>query len=85
MIQEVTMYQAVCDRCGKSHVDEIIGYAPWSDTLSAIIFAILDDWQEIDGKLYCPDCVEYDEETDSYKPKKENGNEKFVRIEIRIT
>ena len=28
------------------------------------------DWEEIDGKLYCPDCVEYDKETDSYKPKK---------------
>ena len=28
------------------------------------------DWEEIDGKLYCPDCVEYDEETKSYKPKK---------------
>ena len=27
------------------------------------------EWEEIDGKLYCPDCVEYDKETDSYKPK----------------
>ena len=27
-------------------------------------------WVEIDGKLYCPDCYEYDEETDEYKPKK---------------
>ena len=26
--------------------------------------------EEIDGKLYCPGCVEYDEETKSYKPKK---------------
>ena len=26
-------------------------------------------WKEIDGHLYCPGCVEYDEETDSYKPK----------------
>lgn len=24
---------------------------------------------KIDGKLYCPDCVEYDEETGEYKPK----------------
>lgn len=24
---------------------------------------------KIDGKLYCPDCVEHDEETDEYKPK----------------
>lgn len=27
-------------------------------------------WQEMkDGKIYCPDCVEYNEETESYKPK----------------
>lgn len=25
---------------------------------------------KIDGKLYCPDCYEYDEETDEYKPKR---------------
>ena len=24
---------------------------------------------KISGKLYCPDCYEYDEETDEYKPK----------------
>ena len=24
---------------------------------------------KINGKLYCPDCVEWDEETKSYKPK----------------
>lgn len=24
---------------------------------------------KINGKLYCPDCCEYDEETDEYKPK----------------
>ena len=23
----------------------------------------------INGKLYCPDCIEYDEETNDYKPK----------------
>ena len=26
-------------------------------------------WQEINGKLYCPDCYEYDEKTKEYKPK----------------
>ena len=31
MIQEVTMYQAVCDRCGKGYVDENIGYCAWVD------------------------------------------------------
>lgn len=27
-------------------------------------------WEEVGGKLYCPYCYEYDEETDEYKPKK---------------
>ena len=26
-------------------------------------------FEKIDGKLYCPNCVEWDEETKSYKPK----------------
>ena len=71
MIQKVTMYQAVCDGCGKSHVDELNGYVAWSDMWSAKNTAMDTGWQEIDGKLYCPDCMVYDEETDSYKPKKE--------------
>ena len=69
MIQKVEMYQAVCDGCSKNHVDELNGYVAWSDIWSAKNAAMDDDWQEIDGKLYCPDCVEYDEETDSYRPK----------------
>lgn len=27
-------------------------------------------WVDIDGNLYYPDCYEYDEETNEYKPKK---------------
>ena len=64
MIQEVTMYEAVCDGCGKC--DEAVLKDPYEVKLIAIRWR---EWQEINGKLYCPDCVEYDEETDSYKPK----------------
>ena len=71
------MYQAVCDGCG-----DIFGYYAtvrdknvkrefvFRDEQSAHRSAKEWEWLEIDGKLYCPDCVEYDEETDSYKPKK---------------
>ena len=31
MIKPVTMYSVVCDRCGKSFVDEFNGIEPWSD------------------------------------------------------
>ena len=64
MIRKVTMYQAVCDGCGK--------WKPPCKTKGRAMFiaSVCKGWQEIDGKLYCPDCYEYDEETDEYKPKK---------------
>ena len=69
MIQEVTMYQAVCDGCGKEFVEER-GRRTWANRVSAYLAAWMSGWMSINHKLYCPDCVEYDEETDSYKPKK---------------
>lgn len=64
MIQEVTMYQAVCDGCGRCIGTQI--------SRSHVINSALNHcgWQEINGKLYCPDCYEYDEETNEYKPNK---------------
>lgn len=76
MIQKVEMYQAVCDGCGKSHVNEYLGYVAWADEWSAKNDAKESGWQEIEGKLYCPDCVEYEEETDSYKPKESKGDDR---------
>lgn len=69
MIREVTMYEAVCDRCGKSHINENMGYCAWVDGCGAVEDAYEAGWTEIDGKLYCPDCYEYNEETDEYKLK----------------
>lgn len=64
MIQKVTMYQAVCDGCGRK--DDSMLDNP-DDVL--LIATKWHEWLNSDGKLYCPDCVEYDEETDEYKPK----------------
>lgn len=63
MIQKVEMYQAVCDGCGKKHSSE------FTDEMACYMGKMC-GWEEIDGKFYCPGCVKYDEETDSYKPKK---------------
>lgn len=68
MIQEVEMYQAVCDGCGRICASTG-GIIAWTDTESAKYVALESGWKEIDGCLYCPDCVVYDEETDSFKPK----------------
>lgn len=64
MIREVTMYQAVCDGCGK--------WKPPCKTKEKAMYiaSVWKGWKEIDGKLYCPDCYVYDKETDEYKPKK---------------
>ena len=60
------MYQAVCDNCGKACINEDI--CAWSEDSQAIEDALYMYWKIIDDKLYCPDCYEYDEETDEYKP-----------------
>ena len=71
MICEMTMYQAVCDGCG--------GLLKNSLTKRTIVFEVEEwlratcselGWREIGGKFYCPDCYEYVEETDEYKPTK---------------
>ena len=64
MIQKVEMYQAVCDGCGYKIPK------PMNFKFKIKRIAFSQGWQEIGGRLYCPDCVEWDEETDSYKPKK---------------
>lgn len=71
MIQEVEMYKAVCDGCGRVCVEER-GITTWANRVSAYLAAWMSGWMSINHKLYCPDCVEYDEETDSYKPKKKS-------------
>ena len=68
MIREVTTYQAVCDRCGKTCA-EIGGIKEWANRECAQIAAFESGWLLVNHETYCPNCVEYDEETDKYKPK----------------
>ena len=70
MIQKVEMYQAVCDGCGKTLKDK---YGNTLHTYSSHLVAQISvsrEWLFVNHSLYCPDCVEWDEETKSYKPKK---------------
>ena len=68
MIKEVTYYDIICDRCGKSLIEESETCYPDKD--SAEMFAEQSEWVEINGKDYCPDCYELDEVTGEYVPKK---------------
>lgn len=67
MIKERKVYTAICDKCGKD-ISKDSGYAGWS--FSGIVWEMLDyEWVKINGKHYCPDCYEYDEEIDDNKVK----------------
>ena len=68
MIKEVTYYDIICDRCGKSLIRESETCYPDKD--SAEMVAKDSEWITIVGKHYCPDCYELDEVTDIYVPKK---------------
>ena len=71
MIKEITMYQAVCDRCGLKlrhpHWGLVFLPTPSYDMFESRL--LNEGWKEIDGKLYCPDCVVWDRENKCYKPK----------------
>ncbi len=67
MIERVTMYIAKCDHCGEILQDgEIVA---WADADEAQRMAEESEWREINGRLFCPDCYEVDEDTDEYVEK----------------
>ncbi len=66
MIKEITMYTVICDRCGKDAFAED-EYSGWNEIYYALECAENADYREIDGKHYCENCYELDEETDEYK------------------
>ena len=71
MIKEVTYYDIICDRCGKSLTKESEMCYP--DNESAEMVAEQSEWKKIGSKHYCPGCYKLDEETDEYVPKKGGG------------
>ena len=67
MIKEVTYYDIICDRCGKSLINESETCYPDKD--SALMVSEQSEWRKISGKHYCADCYEFDEKTYEYVPK----------------
>ena len=47
MIKSVTMYSVVCDRCGKTFIEEFNGIAAWLDEGTAKEQAMESEWAEI--------------------------------------
>lgn len=70
MFIKFTAMSVKCDRCRK-YCDDSMGLEHWFRSRRDAIEAVTDDgWAEIDGNLYCPDCYEYNTDTDEYKVKK---------------
>lgn len=68
MIKEVPMYELHCDRCGKLYLN--LDCYTFSDPDELVFDAEENGWMELEEDvIYCPDCYEYDEETDMYRLK----------------
>lgn len=68
MIKQVTYYDIICDRCGKSFSE--VSNTCYPDTERAEMTAMYSEWRARGHKHYCPECYEYDDETGEYVPKK---------------
>lgn len=69
MIITEVFYGVKCNRCGELYEDGEHSF--WGDESSAIENSTNSDWAELNGKHYCPNCHEVDEETDEIKVFKE--------------
>ena len=64
--------------CGK-YYDAVLGVELWFRSKQEATEAVKDDgWEEIDGKLYCASCYEYNEDTDEYEVKNDRNRETVI-------
>lgn len=68
MIKEVTMYTVICDRCGKDACQGT-DWSAWGDKFDAEDVALDADWIQHEGKDYCTDCIEWNEDETELIPK----------------
>lgn len=68
MLRPVLFWKVWCDRCGADAFDGD-DFAAYADRDTAWDAAYDRDWiRTDDGKHFCPDCVEWDEERDIRVP-----------------
>lgn len=69
-IEKIEAYTIKCDRCGANYErDDMFPVFPSViEAKNEIGEQPYRNWEEIDGKHYCPDCFIYDEETEEVKP-----------------
>ena len=66
---EVKMFSLVCDRCGVD-ANEGTDYSAWGDDQTSRELAHDEGWITTDdGKDWCCDCIEWDEDGNEQRPK----------------
>lgn len=65
MVVKEIFYGIKCDRCGEMQDDGEHSF--WNDEITAVEYAYDSDWSELNGRHYCNNCSEIDEETDEVK------------------
>ncbi len=67
MVNKSEEYQIRCACCNKVLV--IGRHIYFDNEKEAYMAAEVEDWNQIDGQFYCPDCIELNEKTGMYEPK----------------
>lgn len=65
MIKPVIFYMMVCNRCGNTYSD----YDDHTCFPDDDMMCYADDWAEINGRHFCPNCHTYNDETDEITVK----------------
>ena len=62
MIKEVKSYAMFCDNCNELYSEPCSDYTMWVDENGARESSAEEGWIEHNGKHYCPDCYELDDD-----------------------
>ena len=61
MIHKQDCYSITCDNCEIPYEEISTGFNLWIDFSTAEESAIENEWYELGGKHYCPDCYKIDD------------------------
>lgn len=56
MIRPITLYEGICDGCGRCFEYDDGAITAWGDEADIYEFMQESGWREIKCKHYCPDC-----------------------------